>query len=60
LSEQSETKDSNIWEWGELVKLAKDLELNVGDFYNFVERLNQDAVLIQKGQKKYEFQSSFL
>jgi hypothetical protein len=43
-----------------LVKLAKELELNVGDFYNFIERLNQDAVLIQKGQKKYEFQSSFV
>jgi len=34
--------------------------LNVGDFYNFIERLNLESVLIQKGQKKYEFQSSFL
>jgi hypothetical protein len=49
----SEERDPPIWEWAELVKLGKDLELNIGDFYNFVERLNQDGVLLQKGTKKY-------
>lgn len=53
-------KDSNIWEWSELVKLAKELELNISDFYAFVERLNQDGILLQKGNKKYAFEDSFV
>lgn len=60
LKDQSEEKECNIWDWSELVKLAKNLELNVGDFYHFIERLNQDGILLQKGTKKYEFQDSFV
>jgi hypothetical protein len=60
MREKMEEKDSNIWEWSELVKLAKELELNIGDFYAFVERLNQDGILLQKGNKKYAFQDTFV
>jgi hypothetical protein len=56
----SEERDSNIWEWGELIKLGKDEGLNIGDFYNFVERLNLEGVLLSKGSKKYAFQYSSL
>lgn len=52
-------KDSAIWEWGELVAVAKELELNIGDFHNFIERLNSDGVLLQKGTKKYLFQGTY-
>lgn len=50
----------NIWEWSELVKVAKDLDLNVGDFHNFVERLNNEGVLLQKGSKRYSFQGQYV
>lgn len=60
MREKGEEKESNIWEWSELVKLAKELELNIGDFYAFVERLNQDGTLLQKGNKKYAFQDTFV
>jgi hypothetical protein len=42
------------------VKIAKELELNIGDFYAFIERLNQDGILLQKGNKKYAFKDTFV
>jgi hypothetical protein len=42
------------------VRLAKEMELNIGDFYAFVERLNQDGLLLQKGNRKYAFQDTFV
>lgn len=60
LNEMQQHRDNTIWEWGELIKVAKDLELNIGDFHNFIERLNSDGVLLQKGTKKYAFQGTYL
>ena len=50
----------NLWEWRQLVTVAKDLGLNVGDFHSFIERLNNEGVLLQKGSKRYSFEGNFL
>ena len=60
LKQKSDEKQSNIWEWADLIKIAKELELNIGDFHVFIDRLNQDGVLLQKGQKKYAFHDTYL
>ena len=60
LTELQSERVGKIWEWSELIKVAKDLELNVGDFHAFIDRLNQDGVLLQKGNKRYSFEGTFL
>jgi len=60
MREKGLERGSNIWEWSELVRLAKEMELNIGDFYAFIERLNQDGLLLQKGNRKYAFQDTFV
>jgi hypothetical protein len=36
LNEMQQNRSTPVWEWGELIKVAKDLELNIGDFHHFV------------------------
>lgn len=60
LTEMQQHRGSSIWEWGELIRVAKDLELNIGDFHSFIERLNSDGVLLQKGTKRYSFEGTYL
>ena len=60
LRDVSEEEGKEIWEWSELLKAAKELELNIGDFYAFIERLNQDGVLLQKGNKRYAFKGTYV
>ena len=60
LREVSEEEGKNIWEWSELINVAKELQLNIGDFHSFIERLNQDGVLLQKGNKRYAFKGTYV
>ena len=60
LRQVTETEGKQIWEWAELVKAAKELELNIGDFYAFIDRLNQDGVLLLKGNKRYAFRGTYV
>ncbi len=59
MREQGDQRDSNIWDWNELVSLSKELELNISDFYAFIDRLNQEGTLLQKGSRRYAFKDSF-
>jgi DNA helicase MCM8 len=55
IREMSQEKGSNLFEFQELVGMSKEMGLKVGDFNQFIERLNVQSVLIKKGGGTYQY-----
>lgn len=58
IREIRENKGSNLFEFQELVSISKEMGLKVGDFNQFVERLNVQSVLLKKGGGVYQYLSA--
>ena len=55
LNEESLNKNSDVFDYQELLKIAKGLNLSLGlDFSSYVEKLNFENYLILKGGRNYQ------
>jgi hypothetical protein len=50
----ADTKGSGIFDYQELIGIAKQINLQVGDFRNLIDKLNSQNILIMKNSKTYE------
>ena len=57
LREQAQTKNDYLFEYQELLSVSRSLGMNVGDFAEYVDRLNQQSYLLKKNPKLYELNS---
>lgn len=57
IREMKEEKGTNLFEFQELVAVSKAMGLKVGDFNQFIERLNVQSVLLKKGGGVYQYLS---
>ncbi len=55
LNEEANNKNSDLFDYQELLKIAKGLNLSLGlDFSNYIEKLNFENYLILKGGRNYQ------
>ena len=54
LSKEVTKKGNKIFEYQELITIAKNLSMNVGDFSEFIDKLNNQNYLMLRGSKQYE------
>ena len=47
------SRGSNIFDYQELVRIGKEINLQVGDFRTLVDKLNSQGVLIMKAGRQY-------
>jgi hypothetical protein len=59
LREEGKNKDSYLFEFQELLNISKSMNMNVGDFSEYIDRLNQQSYLLKKNPKLYELNSKF-
>ena len=59
LREEAKNRDSFLFEFQELLGLSKSMNMNVGDFAEYIEKLNQQNYLIKKNAKLYELNSKY-
>jgi len=50
---ESQSKGSTIFDYQELVRIGKEINLQVGDFRTLVDKLNSQGVLIMKQGRSY-------
>jgi len=55
---EAEEKGGKIFEYAELVTIGKSINMRVGDFRMFVDKLNAQNVLLLKGKNVYELCAS--
>lgn len=60
LRNMADAKRSPIFEYQELITIAKSINLQVGDFRGLVDKLNSQNILIMKNSKTYELAQSNL
>jgi DNA helicase MCM8 len=51
---QAEVNGSKIFSMSDLVNIATQIKLNVGEFSTFIDKLNNASLLLFKGDNKYE------
>ena len=54
LRTEAQLKGSPIFEYQELVRIGKEINLQVGDFRTLVDKLNSQGVLIMKSGRQYQ------
>ncbi|KAL4465193.1 hypothetical protein ABPG74_001907 [Tetrahymena malaccensis] len=54
LQQEASIKGSYQFSYNELTTIAKSINMNVGDFSEFIQKLNNQSMLIFKGNKNYE------
>ena len=54
LCELAEEKQEPIWDFRELMGIGREMQLSVGDFDLFIERLNENNTLMLRPGRKYE------
>ena len=47
-------ESSNQIEFSDMVELGKSMNLQVGDFRNFVDKLNANGIILKKSAKLYQ------
>jgi len=47
-------KGNDVFEYKELVKIGKELKMNVGNFADYINELNATSLLLLKGAQKYK------
>ena len=55
LRQEVNVRGSKLFEFQELIKIGKQINLQVGDFNLFIDKLNMQNVIIKKSNKLYEF-----
>jgi hypothetical protein len=59
LNEKAKEKDSYLFEFAELMDISKQMNMNVGDFSDYIDRLNQQNYLIKKNKNLFELNSKY-
>lgn len=54
LKAESDQNQSRLFDYTDLVRIGKEMNIQVGDFKNFIEKLNTNNIIIHKGLKQYE------
>ncbi|CDW81446.1 mcm2 3 5 family protein [Stylonychia lemnae] len=54
LRNEADMKGSKIFEFNEMIRIGKEINLQVGDFKVFLEKLNSQNILIMKPNKMWE------
>ena len=54
LRAEAEAKGEKRFDQQELVRIGKEMNLQVGDFKMFLEKLNAQNIIIMKPQKQFE------
>ena len=57
LREEASLRNGYLFEYQELLKIAKSMNMQVGDFSEYIDRLNHQNYLILKSSKLYELNS---
>ena len=47
-------ESGNQIDFSEMVELGKSMNLQVGDFRNFIDKLNANGILLKKSAKLYQ------
>eukprot|EP00826_Nyctotherus_ovalis_P044214 TRINITY_DN4763_c0_g1_i11.p1 TRINITY_DN4763_c0_g1~~TRINITY_DN4763_c0_g1_i11.p1 ORF type:complete len:685 (+),score=179.22 TRINITY_DN4763_c0_g1_i11:80-2134(+) len=47
-------RESDVFDYGELVSIGKSMRMNVGDFAGYVMELNNSGIFLMKGAQKYQ------
>jgi len=59
LREEAKMKNSFLFEYQDLLGISRSMNMNVGDFSEYIDKLNQQSYLILKGSKLYELNSKY-
>lgn len=59
LREEAKLKGNFVFEYQELLSISRSMGMNVGDFSEFIDKMNQQSYFILKGPKKYELNSKY-
>jgi hypothetical protein len=59
LNEYAKEKSTYLFEFSELMDISKKMNMNVGDFSDYVERLNQQNYLIKKNKNLFELNTKY-
>lgn len=59
LREEAKTRGSFLFEYQDLLGMSRSMNMNVGDFSEYIDKLNQQSYLILKGSKLYELNSKY-
>jgi hypothetical protein len=54
------SKENNIFDYGELISIGRSINMNVGDFSIYLDKLNDQAVLLKAGPKQWKYISTKL
>ena len=56
LRSETQNRGTSIFDYQELVRIGKEINLQVGDFRTLVDKLNSQGVLIMKQGRTYQLQ----
>jgi len=59
LREEAKMKNSYLFEYQDLLTISRSMNMNVGDFAEYIDKLNHQSYLILKGPKLYELNSKY-
>jgi len=54
LRQEANLRGSPIYDYQELVRIGKEINLQVGDFRTLVDKLNSQGILIMKSGRQYQ------
>jgi len=54
LRQEANARGSPIYDYQELVRIGKEINLQVGDFRNMIDKLNSQGILIMKAGRQYQ------
>ena len=57
LRDEGRSRGNFIFEYQELLSISRSMNMNVGDFSEYIDKLNQQSYFILKGSKLYELNS---
>lgn len=55
-----EAKETNVFDYAELIAIGRSINMNVGDFFVYLEKLNDQGYLLKAGPKQWKYSSSKL
>jgi len=59
LREEGKMRNSYLFEYQDLLTISRSMNMNVGDFSEYIDKLNHQSTLIKRGPKLYELNSKF-
>lgn len=54
LRQFGQEQGNNVIDFSDMVEMGKSMNLQVGDFRNFIDKLNANGILLKKSAKAYQ------